>query len=246
MATGIMQVSPARFTGPLAKTLPVYIPSLPVPGASAVWDARTVREPAGAAVSAWPSVGGAGPVLTPGGSRLSDPGAPSLVSDADGSPAIRFGGKSDRSVLGATFNRPAGNTVVAVVKIRAHVPGQLSAVVGSGASASVLGQVMAVAAEGTPRTYAGTALPLFGSAVILGRYHVLVSVFDGANSVINMDGTEATGPAGDLTATVLSVGGYQAGQFSEMDLKTLAYYPFPMTAAQRAKTVAGLIAAYGI
>lgn len=228
MATGLMQVSPAPFTGPLSATLPVYVPPVPVPGATAVYNAQSLRYGNGESVNSWASVDGKGPILTPSGGGAPSPAAPLML--ADNVPAVRFVAAS-RHALGAAFPSGQPRSLVVVGKIRDYSTGVLQGVVGSGQNPSALGQVLGILSTEVPRTYAGTALNLSNTRAGTG-WHVWIAVFSGDNSVIAQDGAEATGPAGTQTSSLLTVGNIQ-GEFSNLDVREIISYPFALTKAQR-------------
>lgn len=236
MANGILQVSPAPFTGERANSLPIYIPGMPVAGASGIWDSRNIRQSVGSAVSTWAGIDGIGPTLTPSGAGAPSANAPTLVSTADGGQAVRFVA-TNKNALGAALPRTIPNTVVVVGRFT-EIPTSagLQALVGSGTPTSGLGQILA--STDIPRTYAGASLSLTGRHPGTG-YHVFIAVFAGENSVIRMDGFESVGPAGNLGGNALSIASYQ-DKFSNIEVKKVAYYPFAMSFADREKTVAAL------
>ena len=80
------------------------------------------------------------------------------------------------------------------------------------------------------------------------QWAVLVAVFDTDASVMRLDDAEQTGiSAGTARREGISFGHYRAGMnFAPMDLAEAVVYPFALDAAQRADTVAGLRAAYGV
>lgn len=242
MSNGIMQIAPSSFVGEKAKTLPRYSPPLPVPGATAVYSTYNLPQQAGELVTEWPSANGLGEKLTVvgAGSTLVDAKAPRMMADG----SVRFS-RLNSETLGAPLNNSQPRTVVAVARVW-KLQGQtsyLDAIVSSGQNKNALGQVMAVNGSGTARTYAGGSINLTGFGVGTD-WHVFISVFDGANSVIRVDNNELIGDAGVHTSSQIVLGSYQS-QFSDIEVREVISYPGALSLEDRVTTVEKLKARYG-
>lgn len=241
MATGIMQISPARFTGALADTLPQYVPPLPVAGATGRWEADRIRQDVDTDVTAWPGVD-FGPILTTGGVGISAT-APTLIVGTGGTPSVQFDGVSD--ALGVAQATPQPNTVVAVAAVKA-LTGGITTIVSGGFDGVNIAQVLGVNSSGRARAYDGASLDLTAAGAIGTGLHVWLAVYNGASSVIRVDATEATGSAGtNNQGGNLNLATYGSG-FANVEIKSVIYYPFALDATQRSDIVTALRDRHGI
>ena len=208
-----------------------YVPEVP----GAVADFAADQLPVGS-LSSWRSQVGSTVLVADGATT------PQVVSDA-GRRSVRFNGSVDR--MQAVLSVPGAHTVLSVARYRSTVGGE---VVHWGASATEPSVVSTSGNDNLGSSSGGRAL-LPSPAVVPGTgWHVIAASFAGDNSALNVDGREYVGAIGDVARTRLILGfGPAASSYrTAIDYRRVAVIPGTMSAGDRARLVAQMVAHYGV
>lgn len=210
-------------------TPPSSIPLLT--GSSREWNARS--HAVGGTVAPWPDLRGGASLINAGGS------AQPTVMEESGSKFVRFDGVDDL-VADTSFVGTQPHT--RVVRFRWVVaPSGSKTVVGSTGTGTAGNTFGTVSASNNYQANAGT--PLVASPAIAPDtgWHTAIIVFNGATSVLSIDGVETVGNAGAQTGGGIRLGaasGTTPTVFSNIDYKRLAVLPYAADSAQRAAILA--------
>lgn len=131
------------------------------------------------------------------------------------------------------LNRAQPHTLVALLRPRNEGYTAISSVLGASTVTGVRGSVY-ITADGKWAMNAGNTISL-SAAIKGGKWQVLTAVFNGANSVLRVDGEEITGNAGTEVADRLILGSFaELGAPLVAYMSAIYYAPAAWTPAQRA------------
>jgi hypothetical protein len=233
---GIQYIAPVEFTGTNADTLPIVVNDLPVAGAVRRFVAKAVNQAIGTTVSAWADITGSGTSLVPASSA-----APTLATVA-GVRSVRFDGATQGLQQNVALTNP--HSVVLVMNIVVPQTTGITTPSGSFITAGTdLGQLQ----TSTTDLYvnAGTSLKV-GTGLNVTGWRVIIISFNGASTVVNINGVEYTGNAGTLPRAVFSLGFQRGASWSNMAVAEAILYQSALDATQRAALVTQLRTDHGI
>lgn len=233
--TGIQYIAPVEFTGANASSLPIVLTDLAVAGATRRFLAKAVNQAIGTAVPSWADSAGSGTALIPASST-----APTLAT-VGGLRAVQFNGTSDG--LQQALSMAQGHTLVLVANIVTPNTVGTTTLSGSYTTAAVDGARLQTSVNALYAN-AGTAMAVAAQNVT--GWRVIVVSFNGASTVVNINGTEYTGNAGALPRTVFTLGFERGGSFSALAVAEANIYPTALGSTDRASLVTALRAEYGI
>lgn len=232
----------AAFTGPKIASLPLAVHDLPVSGYKRRYLAKNLQLANGATVSTWPDMVAGGAALDP----VPTYGAAPTAATVSGIPAVTFNGTTQGLKTSAVMNQP--HTLVIVAKLQDTGVTGLRIIAGgqNGSDPAAENAVL-----GTSGTAPNKILYLQGGSTINGpaadqSWHVFIGVFNGASSVLAVDGTEVTGNTGTARRDILTLGYHRTGLWTNVAVTEVALYDKALTAGERTSTVNALRAQYGI
>lgn len=231
---GLIFVSPGTFTD--AADLPQVPPTpvLPIRGAMIDWAAD--RLPTGG-LSSWTDMLGARTLEAPTAASQ----RPTVVGGGI-TRRVEFDGENDRIDAEMNISQPC--TMVVVARSTAAALGDFILTGGSGSSWN-LGIQMNAPGRWIFSTGAGSSILSPPEQTADNGWHVFIVSVDGANSVLNVDGTEATGTIDPVTWNTLRVGASSSAYFG-VHLRRLAVIPRATTAPERETLRQQLATHYGI
>lgn len=233
---GIQYIAPVEFTGTNAGTLPIVLTDLTVAGAVRRFVAKAVNQLVGTTVTTWADSSGSGTSLAVATST-----APTLAT-VGGIRAVQFNGTSDG--LQQSVSLTQGHSLVLVSNVVAPVTTGTTTPSGSFASSGV-DSAQFQTSNTDLYVNAGTAMKV-GTGLNVTGWRVIIVSFNGASTVVNVNGTEYTGNAGALPRAVFSLGFQRGASFSNLAVAEAALYPTALDATQRAALVTQLRSDYGI
>lgn len=233
---GIQYIAPVEFSGANALTLPIVLADLPVAGATRRFVAKAVNQAVGTTVATWADIAGSGTTLSTASST-----APNLAT-VGGIRSVQFNGTSDG--LQQNVSMAQGHSLVLVSNIVAPVTTGTTTPSGSFTSAGV-DSAQFQTSNSDLYVNAGNSMKV-GTGLNVTDWRVIVISFNGATTVVNVNGIEYTGNTGALPRAVFSLGFQRGASWSSMAVAEAALYSTALDAAQRASLVAQLRADYGI
>lgn len=231
---GLQYIAGSEFTGAKADGLPMLLHKLPVAKPARRFVAKGLVGASGTSVASWKDVAGSGTILAPEAST-----APKIGSVA-GVRSVVFNGTSDG--LSQQVSLPNPNTLVLVANILTLNTTANVAIAGASKTAADGGQILAAVKE--LYVNAGTNARV-GVGLHQTGWRVYVISFNGANTVVNINGTEYTVTAGSLPRELFTLGFRQGADFANIAVAEAALYAGAMSSTERAATVVGLRAVYG-
>lgn len=232
--SGLQYIAESDFTGPKAAGLPLLVHNLPVANPVRRFVAKGLGGGAGTVVDAWKDAAGSGTVMAPASST-----AP-VIGTSAGIRSVIFNGTSDGLSQNVSLTSP--HTMVLVANIIKPTTGNAAI---SGASVTT-GADSAQLLTGVNEIYLNAGANLrVGVGLNSTGWRVYVVTFNGANSVVNINGTEYTGNPGALGRAIFTLGYQRASQFTNIAVAETALYSGAMTSGDRAATVTKLRSIYG-
>ncbi|TVU61561.1 LamG domain-containing protein [Paenarthrobacter nitroguajacolicus] len=232
----------AAFTGPKITSLPLAVHDLPVSGYKRRYLAKNLQLTDGAAVNAWPDMVAGGAALE----TVPTYGAAPTAATVGTIKAVSFNGTTQGLKTSAVMNQP--HTLVIVAKLQDSGVTGIRIIAGGrlGSDTAVENAVL-----GTSGTAPSKILFLEGGSTVNGpaadqAWHVFIGVFNGASSVLSVDGTEVSGNTGTARRDILTLGYHRAGQWTNMAVAEVALYDKALSAGERTSTVNALRAQYGL
>lgn len=209
------------FTGSGAAALPVVPKPLPVPGPLRRWDAETIRSANGTILTGWQD--------TANGTTLGVSVGNPTIETVDGVRAVRF--TNDILQQSLTLGQP--HTVVLAFKHVSLNTTGTATLFGAQEVIGTDGGVLQTTALGDLYVNAGTAYKV-GSATATTGWKRVIVVFNGASSVISINGTEWAGNFGAQSRLLFSLGGQRSAQFTDTAVSHASIYPKALSSAERA------------
>lgn len=227
---GIMQISPTIAAGAGIFDLPLVVHPIPVAGYTRRHVAYAVPQDVGATVAAWTDLAGGTP-LTVNGQGGTASTAPVLASDG-GVPAMEFTGTAS---LGTAMPLNQPHTIVVCART-VGTPSALGVLTGGTASSPGRSSQFIDPSTGPQwRSNAGASL---GSTVNASAvdYQVITTVFNGASSVMRVDGVETTGTTGTDARTILTLATWSGAGANRLACRIaeILVFPFALDLTQRA------------
>lgn len=232
---GIQYVAPLQFTGANASTLPQIVTDLVVAGATRRFVAKSVNQAIGTTVPSWSDIAGSGTAIVPVSST-----APTL-STVGGIRSVLFNGTSDGLQQSVSMNQ--GHSLVLVANIVTPNTTGTTTLSGSYVTAGVDAARIQTSLTAMYAN-AGTAMTIAGQNVT--GWRVIVASFNGASTVVNINGTEYTGNAGTLPRAVFTLGFERGSLFANVAVAEAALYPTALGSSDRAALVNQLRSIYAI
>lgn len=231
---GLQYIASSAFAGSRADSLLLLIHSLPVANPSRRFVAKALTGGVGTVVQSWEDSAGSGTNLTTANST-----APRLGS-VEGVRSVVFNGTSDG--LAQSVSLPAPHTLVLVANILTPNAGNATIAGGFNTSGADSAQLL----TGVKEIYlnAGSNLRV-GVGLNTSGWRVYVVNFNGADTVVNINGTEYTGNAGALGRAIFTLAYQKGAQFSNIAVAEAALYAGAFSAASRKATVDHLRTVYG-
>lgn len=233
---GLKYEAAAEFTGSAAAAFPVQLPALPVAGALRRFSAKATGVPVGATVATWKDSAGSGTTLAPVSST-----APTLATVA-GVRSVLFNGTNQGLQQSVSMTNPHSIVLVSnvVTPNTTATTTQSGSFVTSGVDAGrVQTSLTGLYVNAGTGAQVGTGLNVTG-------WRVIVVSFNGASTVVNINGAEYTVSAGILPRAVFTLGFERGASWSNVAIAEAALYNGALDSTQRAALVTGLRAEYGI
>lgn len=206
-------------------TPPSGIPLLA--GSSREWNARS--HAVGGTVAPWPDLRGGASLINGGGS------AQPAVMEESGAKFVRFDGVADL-VSDSSFSGTQPHT--RVIRFRWHtLPTTTRSVVGSTGTGTAGNTFGTISTGANYVINAGTAIVANPVTAPDLNWHTAILVFDGANTVMSIDGVETVANAGSQVGVGLRVAGGSGTtptSFATIDVKRLAVLPYAAGSTERA------------
>lgn len=223
---GLIQPSGVAFTGERAHLLPLTIPTLGVTGIKYDWDARSIVMNPGQTVNGWETTD-AGHVIAGSGNK------PKFRREANGAPYVEFTA-ANQETLAEVIARTAINTLIFAVRPRT-VPASGNTQAILGAAGDTARTIVRYMADQTIQMGDGGVFTA-GLPAPAGQWAYGIAMWNGASSVLNVNGEEATVSLGSTAAGFLSFARFASGTYGDMDFKRVAYAERSYTEAER-KTI---------
>lgn len=234
--SGLKYKANQEFTGSAAATLPVLLHTLPVTGFLRRFAAKATGVALGATVSSWKDSAGSGTTLVPVASS-----APTLA-DNQGIRSVLFNGTNQGLQQSVSMTNP--HSLVLVSNVVAPNTTATTTQSGSFVTAGVDAGRVQTSLAGL-YVNAGTGVQV-GTGLNVTGWRVIVVSFNGASTVVNVNGTEYTVSAGSLPRAVFTLGFERGASWSNVAVAEAILYNGALDSTQRAALVSGLRAEYGI
>jgi hypothetical protein len=238
----VLYTTDVTFSGPNISGLPIAIHDLPVAGYKRRFLAKSLQLADGATVNKWPDLVAGGASLDP----VPTYGLAPYAGTVDGIQSVTFNGTTQGLKTSAVMNQP--HTLVMVAKLRdAGITG-LRIMAGGrlGADIAVESATLGTSGNAGSKNYFLEGGTSFAGPTADTAWHVFIGVFNGASSVLAVDGTETTGNTGTARRDILTLAYHRAGQWTNMAVAEVALYDKALTAGERTSTVTALRAQYGL
>lgn len=212
------------FTG--APALPVVPDALPAKGVRNRWDADTILAANGAVLTGWAD-SAAGLNM---GVAVGDP----RVETVDGHRAVRF----TNDIMQTALSLPQPHTVVLAFKHVSLNTTGTATVFGAQQAIGTDGGIFQTNTVGDFYANAGTAFKIGGQAT--AGWKRLIVVFNGASSVVNLNGVEYAGNFGTQHREFFSLGGQRSAQFTDIAVTHASVFSKALTTQERTDLAAWL------
>jgi len=150
----------------------------------------------GQLISAWPDSSGNNRTLTASGALRPTFYSSTSAQLKNGLPTVAFNGTNALSIASGVTGKPC--TIFIVAKVTADVPNQYFV------DGNLLNTAVVHRQSGLVKTYAGTVLS--GSALANNTYAVICATFNSTSSAIRVGAVEATGDAGNIASSGITLG----------------------------------------